>query len=514
MRSKPLWLMYVVAAWLVVVGASPLQAQDAPHDLWTPEVLQRIRDPRTLNLQVIPRVGYLEVFFDSEPGIAKYADSGPPYEVHTGGTIRIHGYLAMPASGGPYPALVIGHGHGGHADVATSQVVAAFGYAAFSISGPNAGLSTGGPSDTEQAWISVEEVMNQPAPEVGYLYHYAYAGMRALTVLQVLAAIPGNPLRIDATRLGVVGASMGGQFTYYINGVDPRVKAAVAIAVAGDWIKTMDYRGAWLYHGLYYHTRDGFPSGTDALNTISSCDDPTLATFADYFDPISYAPTQHGPLLTIIGSHDQYFVAPAINTTYDRVASAGTSPKFIKRIYIAPNGKHGVVDGGNPVGTIISLIPTIDRWLKYAFANGPTPLNTPAVSMGVANGWMIFRVTTVAGTNPVTQGRLHVASQMDSTTDPAPCDFFNVPLFRIGADHYGFVPVGHQPACGPAVTTSNVLYFASMSDQSGYTVSSKLYYKFGEMAFGSGFVPTIEHWDRDDFPVPDPPMCSEAAVNR
>ena len=66
-------------------------------------------------------------------------------------------------------------------------------------------------------------------------YHYAYARMRALTLFEKLSGLPLNPLRIDQTRSGVIGASMGGQFTYYINGVDDRVKGARGIAVAGDW---------------------------------------------------------------------------------------------------------------------------------------------------------------------------------------------------------------------------------------------------------------------------------------
>ena len=70
---------------------------------------------------------------------------------------------------------------------------------------------------------------------------------------------------------------MGGQFTYYINGVDDRVKGAVAIAVAGDWRHIVSYEGAWLYHGLYYYTRDGLRSGIDDLNTVSDvCRDPTM----------------------------------------------------------------------------------------------------------------------------------------------------------------------------------------------------------------------------------------------
>jgi cephalosporin-C deacetylase-like acetyl esterase len=507
-------LVCALAAVVTCLMSPPLAGAQPPSldQLWTAERLQKIRDRSTLNLEIVPRSGYAEIFFDSEIGDAKWADSEPPYEVHTGGTIRIHGYLATPAGPAARPALVIGHGHGGHGDPDAPRALAALGYGAFSIDGPRSGLSTGGPEDTEQAWISVEERRNKPSPEVSFLFHWAYAGMRALTVLEALASLPGNPYHIDASRLGVAGASMGGQFTYYINGVDDRVKAAVGIAVAGDWRNVMQYEGAWLYHGLYYYTRDGMPSGRDGLNRIASCDDPTLQTFLDYFDPIRYAPTQHGALLTIIGSHDQYFTAPAINTTFDAVQSAGTSDRFIKRLFIAPNGKHGVLDGPDAVPTILSLLGTVDGWLKYAFDQGPVPLQTPSLAMTVSGSWMVFRTTTAPGASPVLWTRLQVASQMDSVPELA-CDFAAVPAYRIGADFYGFVPIGQAMPCGPPLTPANVVYFTSATDAAGYTVSSKLHYRSGEMAWGQGFVPRIEHWDRDDFPVPPAPVCSAGGTN-
>jgi hypothetical protein len=156
-------------------------SQSSPLDIWTDAVLGRIRDQKTLNVQITPHIGYSEVFYDSEAGEANWADSGPPYALHKGDTIRIHAYIATPLIGGPYPAIVIGHGHGGRGSPELAQAVAAFGYVALSIDGPRAGQSMGGPEDTEQAWISVEEAVNQPAPQYSYLYHYAYAGMRGLT---------------------------------------------------------------------------------------------------------------------------------------------------------------------------------------------------------------------------------------------------------------------------------------------------------------------------------------------
>ena len=475
-------------------------AQSAPLDLWSSETLLTIRNKDTLNYSITARSGYFEVSFDSNNN-ATWADPGPPYAIHTGGRIRIHGYLASPLAGGPYPAIVIGHGHHGHGSPEEAMLLAAFGYVALSIDGPGQGLSTG-PPDTNQGWISVEQIMNVPAPYVSYLYHYAYAGMRALTLFEKLSGVPLNPFRIDQTRLGVIGASMGGQFTYYINGVDDRVKGAVGIAVAGDWRHVALYRGAWLYHGLYYYTRDGLPSGQDHLNTISNfCTDPTTTTFLNYFDPIAYASRQHGPLLTILGTHDQFFTVPAINSTYNRIASAGTSERFLKRIMMKPNGKHGVVDE-NSYPELLELIQNIDSWFKYCFKNGSRPPGTPTVSIDVQPTTMVFHVTAPAGGSAINQVQLYYASQID-TRPSTVHDFGSISLSWNGVEYVGSIPIGTLPPAGPPVTANNIIYLASVKDGANFTVTSKLYYRTRVMAFGQ-FVPIIEHYPGDMFPVPSP----------
>jgi cephalosporin-C deacetylase-like acetyl esterase len=493
-----------LAIGLLLALPSAARAADGPAYLWTPAVLAKIRDQTTLAPTLVPRTGFVEVAFDSEIGDANWGDSAEPYDLHTGDTIRIHGYVAVPAGGGPYPALVIGHGHGGSADADLARIVAAFGYVALSISGPRAGLSSGGPQDTEQAWITVE-----PFPDYSYLYHYAYAGMRALTLLERLAAVPDNPFRIDPTRLGVMGASMGGQLTYYVNGVDDRVKAAVAIAVAGDWHNTIFYEGAWLYHGLYHYTRDGLRGGINAPNAVADvCTDATLDTFLRHFDPISHAPTQHGPLLTILGSHDQYFPLPAINSTYDRIGSAGTDPGFTTRLLITPNGKHGVVDNAEMIRTIVSVMATASRWLNHAFYGGPAPPATPTVRRFVSGNRIHFFVPARPGDTPISQVHVYWATQVETLPQPA-CDFSRLRLIRLGGAYYGSIPLGAAPACGPAATADKILYFASVSDWAGYTVSSKFYRAGSEMTFSPDFAPVLEHFPRDKFPVPPAPArCS------
>jgi cephalosporin-C deacetylase-like acetyl esterase len=501
-------LRSVLCLFLLALLSSPCSrtfAQSAPLDVWSSNTQLKIRDGSTLNYSITARIGYFEVYFDSNNN-ATWADAVAPYAIRTGKKIRIHGYLASPLVGGPYPAIVIGHGHHGSGSPEEAMLLASLGYVALSIDGPGQGLSTG-PPDTEQGWISVEKIMNVPAPKVSYLYHYAYAGMRALTLFERLSDLFLNPFRIDRTRLGVIGASMGGQFTYYINGVDDRVKGAVAIAVAGDWRRIALYPGAWLYHGLYYYTRDGLQSGLDYLNTVSNfCTDPTLTTFLNYFDPIAYAPTQHGPLLTIIGTHDQYFTVPAINSTYARIASAGTSQRFLKRIMMKPNGKHGVVTNGNLYTNLYEAIHDIDSWFKYCFRDGPRPPGTPTVRMEATPTRMVFRVTASAGGRAIDNVKLYYASQID-TRPSTVHDFGHIPLSWNGLEYVGMVPIGTLPPTGPPLTPNNIIYLASVKDGANYTVTSKLYYRSGVMAFGQGFLPIIEHYYGDTLPVPPPPYC-------
>jgi cephalosporin-C deacetylase-like acetyl esterase len=500
------WMSCLLLLVLLGSASSHTCAQRPPLDLWSSNTQLTIRDGSTLNYSIAARNGYFEVYFDSNNN-ATWADGGPPYAIHTGGDIRIHGYLASPLIGGPYPAIVIGHGHHGHGSAEEAMALAALGYVALSIDGPGQGLSTG-PPDTEQGWISVEEEMNVPAPYVSYQYHYAYAGMRALTLFENLSGLFLNPLRIDRTRLGVIGASMGGQFTYYINGVDDRVKGAVAIAVAGDWRRISFYPGAWLYHGLYYYTRDGLQSGEDHLNTISNfCrSDPTLTTFLNYFDPIAYARTQHGPLLTIIGSHDQFFTVPAINSTYQRITSAERPGRFRTRIMIKPNGKHGVLRDDNFYADASELIWDIYAWFNYCFNDGPFPPGTPTVRMDATPTTMAFHVTAPVGGSAIDQVKLYYASQMDSRPSTVH-DFGDVSLLWNGLEYVGAIPIGMLPPTGPPVTPDNIIYVASVKDGANYTVTSKLYYRSGVMAFGQGFVPIIEHYDGDTLPVPPPPHC-------
>ncbi len=76
----------------VLLGSpfSPTFAQSPPLDLWSADTQLTIRDKNTLNYSITAQTGYFEVYFDSNNN-ATWADAGPPYAIHTGGHIRIHG---------------------------------------------------------------------------------------------------------------------------------------------------------------------------------------------------------------------------------------------------------------------------------------------------------------------------------------------------------------------------------------------------------------------------------------
>ncbi|PYL19983.1 MAG: hypothetical protein DMF44_15525 [Verrucomicrobia bacterium] len=118
---------------------------------------------------------------------------------------------------------------------------------------------------------------------------------------------------------------------------------------------------------------------------------------------------------------------------------------------------------------------------------------------------MVFHVTAPAGERAINQVTLYYASQMDSRPSTVH-DFGFVSLSWNSLEYVGAIPIGTLPPAGPPVTPDNIIYLASVKDEANYTVTSKLYYRSGVMAFGQGFLPIIEHYG-DTLPVPPPPSC-------
>src|SRR4029453_14882110 len=95
-------------------------------------------------------------------------------------------------------------------------------------------------------------------------------------------------------------------------------------------------------------------------------------------------------------------------------ASAGTDPRFEKRILVVPNGRHEIVDED----TALPVVAEIDRWLRYSFATAPPPTATPQVQVAVDGGRLRFRVTAPAGGAPLAAVDLLFATEIDTTRNP------------------------------------------------------------------------------------------------
>jgi hypothetical protein len=119
---------------------------------------------------------------------------------------------------------------------------------------------------------------------------------------------------------------------------------------------------------------------------------------------------------------------------------------------------------------------------------------------------MGFQVTAPAGERAINEVKLYYASQID-TRPSTVHDFGSISLAWDGSEYVGTIPIGSLPPAGPPVTPNNIIYLASVKDEANYTVTSKLYYRTRVMAFGQGFLPIIEHYPGDNFPVPPRPSC-------
>ena len=122
---------------------------------------------------------------------------------------------------------------------------------------------------------------------------------------------------------------------------------------------------------------------------------------------------------------------------------------------------------------------------------------------------MVFSVMVVPGSRPIRTVNVWFATQIDTLPEVAN-DFASIKLEWTGSDYAGRLPIGAAPPNGPPARPDNILYFAEARDLANFAVTSKMYYRAGELSFCGDFVPLIEHFPGDHLPVPPPPMpnCS------
>lgn len=291
-----------------------------------------------------------------------------------GKEIRIAAHVAMPAGEAKLPALIIGHGHGGAGSMDMARgYAAAHHLIAVSIDGPGQGDSSG-PRDCMGNWL---DVLNDPRDS--YLYHYAVAGMRAVTYVSRLP-------ECDPNRLGVTGGSMGGIMTLLVNGVDTRLACAIDNAACGAWAvgaKDASWIRALMMEGMGLQV-----------------DSPAVATLLRNLDPALYIPTQHSPLLIILGAQDEFF---PITSLAETVADLHGRHRLT---YIA-DWDHGLYTQDNPAlqtydntaAASLRVDGSTKRWIDYYLHGKGAPIpRAPVLRLRQSGGAVLCRATVDDGT--------------------------------------------------------------------------------------------------------------------
>ena len=232
----------------------------------------------------------------------------------------------------PLPGILIIHGYGGtHSSfVEFGLEIAKEGYITILIDAPDGGRSTHYPNKAPSSVVNTTH-----GPKDSYFYHVAWAGLRAITVLEQLN-------EVDKNKIAVTGGSMGGIMSFIIGAIDPRVKATIPIVAGGNLF-------------------DLLLSGTlaDALTTPElSLNSTNVVNFVKYFDVYAYASELDIPTLMLSSTNDEYFTLIGLNDTFSVIHSE-------KWWFLAPNWHHFSVYPG--------WIDAGIRFLDYVFKNA-TPL--------------------------------------------------------------------------------------------------------------------------------------------
>ncbi len=155
--------------------------------------------------------------------------------------LRVTANLFAPDGAGPFPAVLNVHGHYPQGKIAANvaargHTLASEGFVTLSVDAIGAGERGTVPGEFEYhgspqgiSLLSVGETL---------LGMQVYDNMRAIDLLQSLGFV-------DGTRIGVTGASGGGNQTMWLSALDPRVKASVPVVSVGTFESYVTNGNCW-----------------------------------------------------------------------------------------------------------------------------------------------------------------------------------------------------------------------------------------------------------------------------
>jgi len=247
----------------------------------------------------------------------------------TSGGQPMTGTISMPDGNGPFPVVVVNHGHIpperywiGQDSGIFGDPMAAHGF--ISIAPNYVGYNGSGPG--EPGLLTNEQI--------------------AITVVDLISSLGSLP-QADPARVAVVGHSQGGGVSQILMVIDPRIKAVVLHApVSSDEAE----------NAVRVHQRTGsWPTLGDPLQNPE--------TYM-HVSPRAYFAQRQPPALLVQGTIDHTIPAAHTQETFDALQQAGVE----SRLLWIPGGDHDLV-GGN----LATAVDAQEAWIRNALGFGAPP---------------------------------------------------------------------------------------------------------------------------------------------
>ena len=240
----------------------------------------------------------------------------------TSGGQAMTGTISLPDGGGPFPVVIVNHGHIpaerywiGQDSGIFGDPVAAHGFIAIA---PNyVGYDGSGPGD--------------PALQTNQRI--------AVTVMDLISSLGSLP-QADASRVAVVGHSQGGGVSQILMVIDPRIRAVVLHApVSSDEAE----------NAARLHARNGsWPAlGDPAQN----------AEAYRHVSPRAYFAAWEPPTLLVQGTLDHTIPAEHTQATYEALQRSGVQARLVWM----PGGDHDLVDAD-----LAAAVAEQEAWIRRA----------------------------------------------------------------------------------------------------------------------------------------------------
>lgn len=275
---------------------------------------------------------------------------------------QVYAVMATPAGATPtskYPAVLLLHGGGGTAQDKAfyNRVInwAKAGYVAIacdlpSITGDTADVSSGTWRTVAYNQLVYYTYATTPSIKASWLYVGVATAIKAFTLLKT------NP-NVDASRIGITGASWGGYTTTMVNGLlGDRVKAGFSLYGSGFYDEDSAFRSS-IYPTQSWHPLYNNPTGRE--------------TWLRYLDAGRRAGGIGSNFFLDAAADDYFFRPPAVEKTLFAINNSASL-----NFQFSPNDNHRITDPGGNTSPDRSMTemeePFFDYWMKGI--GGPLPV--------------------------------------------------------------------------------------------------------------------------------------------